>query len=82
MTRPVREIHSVCPRLKQLAEVLQLCLGAGDTVEASRVQCSLVYLLDALGDNDGNVAFGGLQVLVEVNTKCIHLASQPLQRPS
>lgn len=75
MTGSVGKIHSVCTRFKQLTEVLQLCLGTGDTVEASCVESTFVYLLNALGDDDGDVAFSGLQVLVEVNTKCVHLTS-------
>ena len=80
MTRSVREVHPVSPGLKQLAQVLQLGLGTGDAVQASGVQSTLVNLLDALGDDDGDAAVGGLQVLVEVHAKCVHLPRQSLQR--
>ena len=78
MPWPVRQVHPVRPRLEQLTEVLQLRLGAGDSIQPPRVERSLVYLLDALGDNDGNVALGGFQVLVEVDPKGVHLAGQTL----
>ena len=74
VTRPVRQVHPVNPALKQLTEVLQLCLGAGDTVEPLRVQAPLINLVNALGDDDRDVALRGFQVFVEVHTKCCHLS--------
>ena len=79
MTRSVREVHPVNPALKQLTEVLQLCFGARDSVEPLRVQAPLVNLVNALGDDDRDVALRGFQVLVKVHTKCCHLPRQLLQ---
>ena len=78
MARSVRQVHSVRPGLKQLTEVLQLGLGTGDAIQSSCVERSLVYLLNALGDDDGDVALGGLEVLVEVHAEGVHLAGQLL----
>ena len=78
MAGSVREIHSICPRLKELAEVLKFGLGAGDPVEPPGIQGSFVDLLNALGHDDGDAAIGRLQVLVEVDSKCVHLPGQPL----
>jgi len=58
--------------------VFQLGLGSGDAVEPMCFQPPLFYLLDALGDNNGDISFGHLQVLEEVYAKCGQLSVQTL----
>ena len=54
--------------------MLEFSLGTGYSVQPSSVQGPLVNLLYALGDDDWNVSLGGLQVLLKVDSKCVHLS--------
>ena len=59
--------------------MLDFCLGTGNAVQPLCVKTPVIHLVDALGDNDGDETLGGLQVLVEVHTKRVHLTCQTLQ---
>jgi len=74
----IRQIYPVCSRLKQLTEMLDFCLGTGNAVQSLCVKTPVIHLVDAFGDDDGNETLGGLQVLVEVHTKRVHLTCQTL----
>ena len=57
MSRSIGQVHSIDARFKQLTKMLKFCLCTGDAVEPVSVQAPLINLVNALGNDNGNVAF-------------------------